>query len=137
MASQTPVRLPLEKHRLGGYFAVIEDETALDDGAWLLAVRADVAEGALRRGFPSSTRIGPLRAISRLVNLPLPGVRIAPLAAAPPQLPFAAGTAYFELDCSGEYFRLLAAGGGMIIHASDDWPNLEIELWAVDRLSGS
>ena len=50
---------------------------------------------------------------------------------APRQLPYYAGTSYFELDRSGPYWVALARSGGIAIHVAGDVPGLEIECWAI------
>jgi type VI secretion system protein ImpJ len=61
----------------------------------------------------------------------LPGIAVRPLPVAPRQLPFYAGATYFELDRNSAHWKELQASGGFAIHLSGEFPNLNIELWAI------
>ena len=61
----------------------------------------------------------------------LPGIEITAMPVAPRQLPYYAGTSYFELDRRSVYWAALSRSGGVAIHVSGDIPGLEIECWAI------
>ena len=51
---------------------------------------------------------------------------------APRQLPYHAGTVYFELDRGGPMWKPLQSGsGGLALHVGGEFPGLEMELWAI------
>ncbi|QQS14151.1 MAG: type VI secretion system baseplate subunit TssK [Rhodospirillales bacterium] len=132
---QGAVQIPLQERRYGVHVGVIQDKTLLRTAPFVLAVRAEITPDALRRTFPASVKIGPVEQIVQLVNVALPGIKLAPLPVAPPQLPFNASTVYFELDRSSEFFRGLATSGGIAIHVGGEWPKLAMELWAIRQQS--
>jgi acetoin:2,6-dichlorophenolindophenol oxidoreductase subunit alpha len=61
----------------------------------------------------------------------LEGIRAQPLPVAPRQLPFHVDTTYFELERNGAYWRRLQTSGGLAIHVADEFPDMEIECWAI------
>ena len=71
------------------------------------------------------------RSHHELVNLQLPGIGLRALPVAPRQLPFHAGSHYFELDRQGELWKALERSGNLALHVAGDFPGLELELWAV------
>jgi type VI secretion system protein ImpJ len=50
---------------------------------------------------------------------------------APRQLPFYAGATYFELDRGSPHWQAMQNSGGFAVFVSGEFPNLQIELWAI------
>ena len=72
--------------------------------------------------MPNQIKIGPVEQIRELINVALPGIAIRALPVAPRQLPYYAGTSYFELDRSSPYWAALARAGGVAIHIAGEIP---------------
>jgi type VI secretion system protein ImpJ len=68
---------------------------------------------------------------SALLHSALPGIPAMPLAVHPPQIPWHAGMTYFELDRSSPYWRNLASATALAIHVVGDFPELDIQCWAI------
>ena len=81
--------------------------------------------------FPSQVKIGAVEQIRDLVNVAMPGIAVRPLPVAPRQMPFYAGATYFELDRNSPHWQQMQYSGGFAIHVSGDFPNLQLELWAI------
>jgi type VI secretion system protein ImpJ len=128
---QNAVQIPLQERKFGIRVGPISDRTLVASGTWVLAVKAQMPAEALRRGFPNLVKIGPVEQIRELINVALPGVAVRALPVAPRQLPYYAGTTYFELDRSSPYWAALGRSGGIAIHVTGDVPGLEIECWAI------
>ena len=60
-----------------------------------------------------------------------PGIAIMALPVAPRQIPFQSSAAYFELARGSPHWQQMKNSGGFGIHVSDEFPNLNIELWAI------
>lgn len=125
------VRLPLEDRKFGIRVHIITDRSLLTTATFVLAVKASMQAEALRRNFPQQVKIGPVEQIRELVNVALPGVTVRALPVAPRQIPFTAGTAYFELDKSSSYWKQLLNSQAFAIHLSSDFPQAEMEFWAI------
>jgi type VI secretion system protein ImpJ len=128
---QTAVPIPLQERKFGIRVGPILDRSLVTDATWVLAVKAQMPAETLRRGFPNQVKIGPVEQIRELINVALPGIAVRALPVAPRQLPYYAGTSYFELERSGPYWAALARSGGIAIHVAGDLPGLEIECWAI------
>jgi type VI secretion system protein ImpJ len=128
---QNAVPIPLQERRFGIRVGPITDRTLVANATWVLAVKAQMPAEALRRGFPNLCKIGPVEQIRELINVALPGIAVRALPVAPRQLPYYAGTTYFELDRSSPYWAALARSGGIAIHVTGEVPGLEIECWAI------
>ncbi len=69
--------------------------------------------------------------IAQLVNVALPGIPIRPLPVAPRQLPYRAGSIYFELERGGPLWKQLETQGAIALHLAGSFPQIEMELWAI------
>ena len=128
---QTAVAIPLQDRRHGVKVGVINDRSLLLSASFVLAVRAEMPAEMLRRSLPNQIKIGPVEQIAQLVNIALPGILIRPLPVAPRQLPFRAGTVYFELENSGPLWKQLDVSGALAFHLAGEFPELVMELWAI------
>lgn len=128
---QTAIQIPLQKRNYGVQVGRINDRSILRSASFVLTVQADVPAERLRRLFPSQVKIGAVEHIRELVNVAMPGISVRPLPVAPRQLPFYAGATYFELDRNSSHWKELQSSGGFAVHVSGDFPNMNLELWAI------
>ena len=54
-----------------------------------------------------------------------------PLPVAPRQLPYHAGSVYFELDPNSPFWKPLKTTGGIALHVGGEFPELVLEFWAI------
>jgi type VI secretion system protein ImpJ len=123
--------IPLTQKKFGISVGSVADRALFDDAVFVLAARADVPAEELRSRLPPHLKIGPVEKIRDLVNLQLPGVGVQAMAVAPRQLPYHAGSVYFELDRTGELWRAIKNGGAIAVHQSGDFAGFGLELWAI------
>ena len=128
---QTAIQIPLQERRHGVRVGAIQDRTLLTGTSVVLVARADVPGETLRRLFPSTSKVGAVEHIRELVNVAIPGIELRALPVAPRQMPFIPGAQYFELDRSSPHWQQMQNSGGFAIHVSGDFPNLDLELWAI------
>jgi len=125
------VQIPLTDRAHGVRTAVVNDGELLRTAGFVLAVRAQLPAEHVRQRFPAQSKLGPVERIKDLVNLQLPGVVMRSLPVAPRQLPYHAGSHYFDLDRQGELWKQIERTGNLALHVAGDFPGLELELWAI------
>ena len=129
--AQVAIPLPIEAKKFGFSVARVSERALYSTAVFVLAARADLPSEELRRSFPSQLKVGPVERIADLVRLGLPGVPVLPLPVAPRQIPFHAGSAYFELDQSSALWEQLKTSGGVALHVAGNFPGLAMEFWAI------
>jgi type VI secretion system protein ImpJ len=125
------IPIPIQERKYGFRIAPLRDGTLLEHASFVLAARAKVEPEALRNRFPAQVKIGPVEKIQELVKLALPGIKLRPLPVAPRQIPFHAGFAYFELDRNNEFWPQLKVSDTFAMHVGGEFPDLELEFWAI------
>jgi type VI secretion system protein ImpJ len=125
------VSIPLEAGQFNIHVAQVADRQLFRTANFVLVANANVQGEFLRQHLPMQIKVGPVEKIRDLVNHALPGVLVRALPVVPRQIPFHAGSSYFELDRGGELWKQLERSGGMAMHVPDDFPGLKLQLWAI------
>jgi type VI secretion system protein ImpJ len=128
---QAAVSIELAERRHGVRVGTINDRSLLKDAGFVLAVRAEMSAEDVRRRLPAQIKVGPVERIAELVNVALPGIPVRPLPVLPRQLPYRAGTIYFELDTKSPLWKQLETSGAIALHLAGDFPGIVMELWAL------
>jgi type VI secretion system protein ImpJ len=111
--------------------AVVGNREMLKKALFVLAVKADVPDDRLRQSLPGQMKIGAVEKIAQLINKSLPGVALSAMPAAPRQIPFNAGTTYFQLDTTSSAWADIQTSGGIALHIAGQYPGLDMTFWAV------
>ena len=125
------VLIPLVERKYGIRVGKITDPSLLKASTFVLAVKASIQTEALRTNLPKQIKIGSVEVIRDLVNKQIPGIGVSALPVAPRQIPYHVGFSYFELDRTSQYWESLATSGGFALHVAGEYPDLELELWAI------
>ena len=125
------ISIPLTPRKYGVSVATVADHTLFDNAMFVLAARGDLAAEDLRTRLLVQLKIGSSETIRDLVNLQLPGVAFRSMAVAPRQIPYHAGSCYFELDRASDLWRAMKTAGVIALHQAGDLPGLTLELWAI------
>lgn len=128
---QNAISIPLVEKKYGVRVGKIPDRKLVGQAVFVLAVRASVSADQLRSKFPRQVKIGSVEVIRDLVNKQVRGIGTEPLPVVPREIPYHAGFNYFELERRSEYWEGLKKSGGIAIHVSGEYPDLEMELWAI------
>ncbi|MDO4641981.1 MAG: type VI secretion system baseplate subunit TssK [Neisseria sp.] len=132
---QRAIRIPLDIRDESLRVAQTPDQSLLDKASFILAVKSDMPNEALRQRIPTIVKIGTVEKVKELVAFHLPGIRVHSLSVAPRELPYHSGYVYFELDKKTDMWNMLNASSGMAFHMAGDFPNLDVEFWAIKSLS--
>ncbi|MEL6711105.1 MAG: type VI secretion system baseplate subunit TssK [Pseudomonadota bacterium] len=129
----TPI--PIEKREYGTYVAMLNDHSLLDSSDFILAVKARMPLEQLRRQYQQQTKVASLEKLAERVRLQLPGIPLNALPVAPRHLPYHAGYTYFQLDRQNDAWSDLMqnATAGFGFHIAGNFPELELEFWALRR----
>lgn len=128
---QKAILIPFEMTDETTRVAITPDESLLNNCRFILAVNASIQPETLRQTLPATIKIGSVEKIKDLVAYHLPGIKVNALATAPRELPYYAGFSYFELDKTSELWSDLHQSSGMALHLAGEFPELQIEFWAV------
>ena len=130
---QNAIQIEVRERQYGVHVAIIPSVEMLDSCEFVLAAHAQTSPEFLRSNFPAQVKMGPVERIRDLVNLHLPGVVMSPLPVAPRDIPYHGGFTYFQVDTGHELWRQLHKSGGLALHVSGAFPELQLELWAIRR----
>jgi len=97
----------------------------------IFAVSADIPAEVLRRDFPAQIKLGPVEKIIKLIDLQLPGVRLAALGAPPRHIPYYPDSVYFEVDPSDALYKEMMAGAAIAFSVVGDFPALRFDVWGL------
>lgn len=128
--SPRAVNLPLYL-RDGIWQADVHDVTLLESATFVLAVSAKMPVDQIQRQFIQQSKISSPEKIRNMVSVQIPGIPLHTLMVAPRQLPYHSGFSYFELDKSSPAWPEVAASGGVALHVSGHFPDLNMQLWAI------
>jgi type VI secretion system protein ImpJ len=128
---RSAIRVNLEDRSNGHKVALVEDPALFDVARFVLAVKAAVGEEHVRSRLPGQIKVASLDKIASLLSAHSAGVPISALSMVPSQIPFHAGFTYFEFDQGDVFWKDLTKSGALVIDPPRDFPELEIELWAI------
>ncbi|MFM0501035.1 type VI secretion system baseplate subunit TssK [Paraburkholderia caffeinilytica] len=128
---QNAVAIELEERAHRVWVARIPSPELIRSAGFVLAVHADLPAETMRTRYPAQVKIGPAEQLADLVNLHLPGIALRMLPVAPRQIPYHAGSHYFELDTGGDLWKQLEKSSGLALHVAGDLPGLTMEFWAI------
>ncbi|MBP6563659.1 MAG: type VI secretion system baseplate subunit TssK [Neisseriaceae bacterium] len=131
MIEQRAIRIPLELRDEATRVAQTPDVSLLASASFVLAIKADMPSEVLRQRIPSVMKISTVDKVRDLVAYHLPGVKVNTLSVVPRELPYHSGYSYFELDKQTEMWDMFDVSSGMAIHLAGDFPNLDVEFWAI------
>lgn len=128
---QRAIMIPLELRDDTTRVAITPDVTLLNNSTFVLAIQASMPSDVLRQRIPTTIKISSVEKIRDLVSYHLPGIKVHALSTAPRELPYHSGYTYFELDKSSELWGDLSQSAGMALHLAGDFPDLQMECWAI------
>lgn len=128
---QNVIPLNLQESKQGIRVALLADRNLTNIARFILAVKADVPSETIRTRFPAQSKIAPVEKIRSLISAQLPGIKLNVLPVPPQELPYHAGFSYFELDKLSQIWPAMEKSSGFAFHISGDFPELQLEFWAI------
>ena len=125
------VRLEIIERAANAFVSPIRDRSLFRNATFVLEVAARRPLVEIQQEFPQLFKIGPNTKMNEIVHAHLPGVPLVHLPTPPPQIRAITDHVYFYLDRKSALWPDFSNAGSVGMHFSGDWPELELELWAV------
>jgi type VI secretion system protein ImpJ len=125
------IRLEIIQRSANAYVSTIKDRALFRSANLVLEVAARRPLTEIQSQFPAVFKVGPNTKMQEIVNAHLPGVTLIHLPTPPPQIRAMADHVYFLLDRNSPLWPEFSSASAMGMHFSGDWPELELDLWAI------
>jgi type VI secretion system protein ImpJ len=125
------IRLEIIERARNAFISPIRDRSLFRNATFLLEVAAQRPLIEIQHEFPHLFKIGPNTKMNEIVHANLPGVPLVHLPTPPPYIRAIADHVYFYLDRKSPLWPEFSAAASIAMHFSGEWPELEMELWAI------
>ena len=130
------VRLLLERRNQSAYVAQVPDQTLFREATFVIEVAADKSASQVQQLFAKLCKVGPLSRMPEIVNSNLPGLELAHMPTPPYQIRAVSSRVYFRIDKRSSLWREFSTSPAIGLHFTGDWPELELEIWAIPEANG-
>ncbi|GJD47748.1 hypothetical protein OPKNFCMD_0458 [Methylobacterium crusticola] len=127
------IRLELVELARNAFTSTIRDRNLFRNASLVVEVAARLPLTEIQNQFPHLFKIGPNTKMNEIVHAHLPGVGLVHLPTPPPQIRAITDHVYFLLDRQSPLWPEFSVASAIGLHFSGDWPDLELELWAVQE----
>src|SRR5215470_2295719 len=125
------IRLQLIERAQNAFISPIRDRSLFRNATLVLEVAARRPLIDIQNQFPHLFKVGPNTKMNEIVHAHLPGVTLVHLPTPPRHIRAITDHVYFYLDRKSPLWPEFSTAGSIGMHFSGDWPDLELELWAV------
>ena len=125
------IRLEIIERAPNAFVSTIRDRNLFRNAALVLEVAARRPLTEIQSQFPHLFKVGPNTKMNEIVHAHLPGVGLVHLPTPPPQIRAITDHVYFLLDRQSPLWPEFSVASSVGMHFSGDWPELELEFWAV------
>ena len=125
------IRLEIIERAPNAFVSTIRDRNLFRNAGLVLEVSARRPLTEIQSQFPNLFKVGPNTKMNEIVHAHLPGVTLVHLPTPPPQIRAITDHVYFLLDRQSPLWPEFSVASSIGMHFSGDWPELELELWAV------
>jgi len=125
------IRLEIIERAQNAFVSPIRDRSLFRNANFVLEVTSRRPLIEIQHQFPNLFKVGPNTKMNEIVHAHLPGVPLVHLPTPPPQIRAITDHVYFYLDRKSPLWAEFSAASSMGMHFSGDWPDLQLELWAV------
>jgi type VI secretion system protein ImpJ len=127
------VRLDLQELHPGSYIAKVADRNLFRDASFVLEVSADRPLTQVQQQFPELCKVGPNTQMNAIVNNNLPGLDLVHTPTPPRQIRAVTSHVYFYIDKNNPMWREFSTAPAIGMHFAGSWPELKLELWAIQE----
>ncbi len=133
--SRRAIRLEIIQRSQNAFISTIRDRALFRNASLVLEVELRRALTEIQSQFPNLFKVGPDTKMREIVYQHLPGIALIHLPTPPPQIRAITDHVYFLLDRKSPMWPEFSTASAIGMHFSGDWPDLQLELWAI--LEGS
>jgi type VI secretion system protein ImpJ len=131
--SNRALRLEIIELAPNAFKSPIRDRNLFRNATLVLEVSARRPLTEIQSQFPNLLKVGPNHKRNEIVHAHLPGVRLEHMPTPPRQLHYLTDHVYFKLDRNSPLWPEFSTAASLGLHFSGDWPELQLELWAVQE----
>ena len=125
------IRLEIIVRAENAFVSPIRDRSLFRTANLVLEVSARRPLTEIQHQFPNLFKVGPNTKMNEIVHAHLPGVPLVHLPTPPPQIRAITDHVYFYLDRKSALWPEFSTASSIGMHFSGDWPDLQLELWAI------
>jgi type VI secretion system protein ImpJ len=125
------IRLEIIQRSENALVSPIRDRSLFRNSSFVMEVSARRPLVEIQHQFPHLFKVGPNTKMNEIVHANLPGVPLVHLPTPPPQIRAITDHVYFYLDRKSQLWPEFSTASSIGMHFSGDWPELQLELWAI------
>jgi type VI secretion system protein ImpJ len=125
------IRLEIIERAPNAFVSTIRDRSLFRNATLVLEVAARRPLTEIQSQFPQLFKVGPNTKMNEIVHAHLPGVNLVHLPTPPQQIRAITDHIYFYLDRTSPLWPEFSTASSIGMHFSGDWPEMQLELWAV------
>jgi type VI secretion system protein ImpJ len=125
------IRLEIIQRSENAFVSPIRDRSLFRNSSFVMEVSARRPLVEIQHQFPHLFKVGPNTKMNEIVHANLPGVPLVHLPTPPPQIRAITDHVYFYLDRKSQLWPEFSTASSIGMHFSGDWPELQLELWAI------
>jgi type VI secretion system protein ImpJ len=125
------IRLEIVERSRNAFVSPIRDRSLFRNATFVLEVAARRPLIEIQNEFPHLFKVGPNTKMNDIVHAHLPGVPLVHLPTPPPHIRAITDHVYFYLDRKSQLWPEFSTAGSVAMHFSGEWPELELEFWAI------
>ena len=125
------IRLEITDKGPNAFVAAVRDRNLFRNATFVLEVSAQRPLADIQSQFPRLFKVGPVTQMRKIVYEHLPGIGLVHMPTPPGQIRAISTHVYFYLDRNSPLWPEFSVASGIGMHFADEWPGLELVLWAV------
>src|SRR5690606_7829877 len=125
------IRLDLIERAPNAYIAAVNDRALFRNATFIIEVAARNPLTQIQQQFPALCKVGPNTRMNEIVQAHLPGIEVVHMPTPPRQIRTISDHVYFYLDKSSPLWPEFSTASGIGLHFAGDWPELQLDLWAI------
>ena len=125
------IRLEITDKGPNAFVAAVRDRNLFRNATFVLEVSAQRPLADIQSQFPRLFKVGPVTQMRKIVYEHLPGIGLVHMPTPPGQIRSISTHVYFYLDRNSPLWPEFSVASGIGMHFADEWPGLELVLWAV------